>query len=61
MADERYLAVSGFTNGALYNAARPDYPLGALKYFVSTFRLNKTTRVLDLGAGTGIFTRQILP
>lgn len=55
------LAAKGFANGALYNAARPDYPLAAIEHFVDTFALSRSTYALDLGAGTGIFTRQILP
>jgi hypothetical protein len=55
------LAVRGFANGPLYNSARPDYPLGAVEYLVSTLRLDVSSHVLDLGAGTGIFSRQMLP
>jgi SAM-dependent methyltransferase len=55
------LAAKGFANGERYNAARPDYPAQALEYFVDTFGLTHTTYALDLGAGTGIFTRQLLP
>jgi len=55
------LAAKGFANGERYNAARPDYPVEALEYFVATFGLTQATHALDLGAGTGIFTRQLLP
>ncbi|HEV3188590.1 MAG TPA: methyltransferase domain-containing protein [Acidimicrobiales bacterium] len=55
------LAVRGFADGSLYNAARPDYPSVAIEHFVSTLGIMPTMHVLDLGAGTGIFTRQILP
>src|SRR5277367_551785 len=55
------LAQSGFANGDLYNAARPNYPAEALDYFAETFSLDPSMRILDLGAGTGIFTRQIRP
>lgn len=55
------LATRGFDNGALYNSARPDYPLAAIDYLVSTFHLDNSSHVLDLGAGTGIFSRQIVP
>jgi SAM-dependent methyltransferase len=60
MGRDENLGLSGFSNGRLYDSSRPDYPDEALKYFASVFRLNARTRVLDLGAGTGIFTRQIL-
>lgn len=55
------LAVKGFAKGDLYNAARPDYPYEALDYFAETFGLTKEMHALDLGAGTGIFTRQMRP
>ena len=55
------LAKEGFNNGDLYNAARPSYPHEALEFLVSTFGIDETSTVLDLGAGTGIFTRQLLP
>jgi len=61
MANKDELAVRGFADGSLYNAARPDYPLVAIEHFVATLGIMPTTHVLDLGAGTGIFTRQILP
>ncbi len=51
----------GFANGALYDAARPNYPAEALEFFTSTFELGPTSRVLDLGAGSGIFSRQLAP
>ena len=51
----------GFANGALYDAARPSYPAEALEFFVATFELGPTSWVLDLGAGSGIFSRQFAP
>jgi SAM-dependent methyltransferase len=55
------LAVRGFANGPLYNSARPDYPIEAVEYLVLTLHLDTSSRVIDLGAGTGIFSRQMLP
>lgn len=55
------LATRGFANGSLYNSARPSYPLSAVEYLVATLHLDHSSRVLDLGAGTGIFSRQLLP
>jgi SAM-dependent methyltransferase len=55
------LAARGFARGDLYNTARPNYPHEALEYFATTFDLDATMHILDLGAGTGIFTRQIRP
>jgi SAM-dependent methyltransferase len=55
------LAAKGFAKGDLYNTARPNYPQPALDHFAATFALAPSMHVLDLGAGTGIFTRQIRP
>jgi len=51
----------GFANGPLYSAARPSYPSAAIDYFVSKLRIERSMHVLDLGAGTGIFSRQMFP
>ncbi|HVB19493.1 MAG TPA: class I SAM-dependent methyltransferase [Acidimicrobiales bacterium] len=56
---KRELGVTGFRDGIGYNAVRPDYPGEAMAFFASTFGLDGTVRALDLGAGSGIFTRQI--
>jgi SAM-dependent methyltransferase len=55
------LGAKGFRNGSLYDSSRPDYPNSAIEYFTSVFDTGTETRALDLGAGTGIFTRQMLP
>ncbi|MFI5035964.1 MAG: class I SAM-dependent methyltransferase [Acidimicrobiales bacterium] len=60
-ARKEALAAAGFADGPLYAAARPDYPRAALEYFAGELRLGPSTRALDLGAGTGIFSRQVLP
>jgi SAM-dependent methyltransferase len=60
MAYDENLAVGGFAHGDLYNAARPGYPDTAMRYFVRAFGLDARSHALDLGAGTGIFTRQLL-
>ncbi|MDE3009010.1 MAG: methyltransferase domain-containing protein [Acidobacteriota bacterium] len=56
---KRELGAKGFGDGECYNAVRPDYPGEAMAFFASTFNLDGTVRALDLGAGSGIFTRQI--
>ena len=56
---KRDLGVKGFGDGSCYNAVRPDYPGEAMAFFAATFNLDGTVRALDLGAGSGIFTRQI--
>jgi SAM-dependent methyltransferase len=55
------LATRGFADGSSYNAARPDYPRAAIEHFVDALGVRPSMHVLDLGAGTGIFSRQILP
>lgn len=54
------LANEGFHQGENYNAARPRYPDEALDYFTMVLNLDRHSHVLDLGAGTGIFTRQLV-
>lgn len=60
-AERSHLGKTGFDNGSLYDAVRPSYPDAALNYFVATFGLDQSTHVLDLGAGSGIFSRQLRP
>ncbi len=55
----RYLGERGFANGSLYDEVRPDYPEASITTIVAAFGLDRSSRVLDLGAGTGIFTRQL--
>lgn len=54
------LAAVGFARGDSYNASRPGYPDEVIAHFVWAFDLDARSHVLDLGAGTGIFTRQLL-
>ncbi len=60
MVHDKELAVGGFAQGDLYDAVRPHYPEDAITHFVEVFGLDARSHALDLGAGTGIFTRQIL-
>jgi ubiquinone/menaquinone biosynthesis C-methylase UbiE len=55
------LGKTGFQNGQLYDAARPSYPDDALRYFSVALGLDTSMHALDLGAGSGIFSRQIRP
>jgi SAM-dependent methyltransferase len=52
---------SGFADGERYHLARPDYPDDAVKYLVDSLGIEDDAHVLDLGAGTGIFTGQLIP
>jgi ubiquinone/menaquinone biosynthesis C-methylase UbiE len=55
------LASSGFSDGERYQLARPDYPRDAIEFLVDTMGIDDDAHVLDLGAGTGIFTEQMIP
>ena len=59
--EHRKLGKTGFANGALYDAARPNYPNDAIDHFTTAFKLDRSMHVLDLGAGSGIFSRQLRP
>ena len=59
MTERERWADEGFAAGALYDAARPSYPAAAVARVVSDLELDRSSRIVDLGAGTGIFTRLI--
>jgi 16S rRNA A1518/A1519 N6-dimethyltransferase RsmA/KsgA/DIM1 with predicted DNA glycosylase/AP lyase activity len=44
----------------LYTKSRPSYPNEYIDYLLSVNSLNETSRVADMGSGTGILTRQLL-
>ena len=52
---------SGFADGERYQWRRPDYPDDAVKFLVDSLGIEDDAHVLDLGAGTGIFTGQLFP
>jgi SAM-dependent methyltransferase len=52
---------SGFSDGERYQKARPDYPNDAVSFLVESLGIDDDAHVLDLGAGTGIFTGQLIP
>lgn len=55
-------AAVGFDRVAdAYDRARPSYPDEAVAHVVGRLGLGPGTRVLDLAAGTGIFTRLLVP
>jgi len=55
------LGTAGFSDGLRYHSARPDYPLDAVRFLVVELGIDSDAHVVDLGAGTGIFTSQLLP
>jgi SAM-dependent methyltransferase len=55
------LAAEGFGSGAAaYERARPGYPAEAVEFVCAAFALDSTSRVVDVGAGTGKLTRAFL-
>ncbi len=62
MADDSYdLGTDGFADGERYDSVRPDYPKAAVAYLVDSLGIDSDAHVVDLGAGTGIFTTQLIP
>ena len=56
-------ARKGFASASDYEKVRQDYPIEAVKFFLEKLRLldnNTTKAVLELGSGTGKFTRVML-
>lgn len=63
MSDARSddMGMAGFGDGERYHSARPDYPLEAVRFLVDALGIDSDAHVVDLGAGTGIFTGQLIP
>ena len=61
-ADIHDLAARGFERaGDDYERGRPSYPAEAIEFLVRELEVQAGTRVLDLAAGTGKLTRQLVP
>ena len=57
-APEDFEAATGFERSpAAYHRGRPDYPPEAALRLLDVLEIQSTSRVLELGAGTGKFTR----
>jgi len=55
-------ALAGFGRGAgAYERGRPSYPQDAVDWMLDRLRIGPDSAVADLGAGTGKFTRMLLP
>jgi SAM-dependent methyltransferase len=59
MIDDR--AARGFEAAAHYDAYRPSYPPEAIAFIREAGRLDERSTLVDLGAGTGLMTRLLLP
>jgi methylase of polypeptide subunit release factors len=44
----------------VYSKSRTSYPIEFLDYLISANSLNESSKVADIGSGTGIITRQLL-
>ena len=61
LADKSVLGRSGFASGAdRYERARPGYSDEATEHVLAALGIGPTTRVLDIGAGTGKLTRLLV-
>jgi SAM-dependent methyltransferase len=61
MPDLHDAAARGFeAAGEAYERGRPDYPEAAISYLASSLALTPSDLVVELGAGTGKFTRGLL-
>ncbi|MGP8072568.1 MAG: class I SAM-dependent methyltransferase [Thermoplasmata archaeon] len=48
-------------SAALYERGRPGYPPAAVRFLGRTFHLGPGSTIVELGSGTGKFTRALLP
>lgn len=54
------VAASGFNDSELYHSARPSYPPAAIAHIQSLIPASESPTLMELGAGTGLFTAPML-
>jgi len=54
-------AARGFKDAEHYDAYRPGYPPGVVAFIREAARLDHCSTVVDVGAGSGLMTRQLKP
>ncbi|KAG6334831.1 hypothetical protein ID866_4253 [Astraeus odoratus] len=62
MSDVHAIAQSGYDSGTneLYDRARPSYPGPSLTFIKSAAAKSEALNIVEIGAGTGLFTRALL-
>jgi SAM-dependent methyltransferase len=60
MSNHQTLGKVGFPDGKTYEAGRPGYPAAAVEFLAQRLGIGPGRDALDLGAGTGKFTRELL-
>lgn len=62
MSDVHHAAARGFDRQAdAYDRGRPGYPAEAIEFVIETLRIGPDATIVDLAAGTGKITRDLVP
>jgi ubiquinone/menaquinone biosynthesis C-methylase UbiE len=62
VSDVHHAAARGFDRQAdAYDRGRPGYPAEAIAFVIETLRIGPAATVVDLAAGTGKLTRELVP
>lgn len=58
--EHQELGADGFRDGRLYHSARPGYSRAAVDFLIRESAVKQSSVVVDLAAGTGLFTRALV-